>query len=437
MEREKLSAIAFIAIILGAVGAGVGGYAVGVILTGGADGDDGDDGDDGAAGITTTTIIMANEYYCLSEANINDALSDIDDGYGKIIIMGDITLTSTIQIDGGGSYIIEGTGLHTIDCGGDRTAFNITNAISCTIRNIKINASDVSASTVILAVNETGNYPVYIEKLQIMGNLASYVGRGVEIQSANVWISNCYFYRLYGGIYFEGGGHNGRIIYNTIDECFHQSIYCETNNIIIENNWIEKIQDDATYALENEGDDVIIENNLVYTMRTGIRNSGNNVIIESNIVNATSPFGVGINNKGDSVIIEGNSVKAGTWGIISDLSNYTIIADNILDSHKFGIHLNANDRSTITGNMIYGGNRSYGDNSYGIRFLTNSDYNVINGNLINAYHNTGATGYGIYIEAFCAENTVVGNTALSSDIDVPFLTNDASTFGNSTNNNFV
>ncbi len=50
MERNKLSAIAFIAIILGAIGAGVGVYAVGVTLTGGADGDNGDDGDDGVAG---------------------------------------------------------------------------------------------------------------------------------------------------------------------------------------------------------------------------------------------------------------------------------------------------------------------------------------------------------------------------------------------------
>ena len=50
MERNKMSAIAMIAVILGAAGLGAGAYSVISVQTGAIEGDDGDDGDTGAIG---------------------------------------------------------------------------------------------------------------------------------------------------------------------------------------------------------------------------------------------------------------------------------------------------------------------------------------------------------------------------------------------------
>jgi len=51
MERNKMSAMAMIAVILGAAGLGVGAYSVISVQTGAIEGEDGDDGDTGATGL--------------------------------------------------------------------------------------------------------------------------------------------------------------------------------------------------------------------------------------------------------------------------------------------------------------------------------------------------------------------------------------------------
>ena len=64
------------------------------------------------------------EYPCSTDIEVKDALDTIGTGYGIITITNDITLSNTINISGGGVYIIQGNSpdnLITINCGGDRT----------------------------------------------------------------------------------------------------------------------------------------------------------------------------------------------------------------------------------------------------------------------------------------------------------------------------
>jgi len=247
MERDKLSAIAFIAIILGAVGVGVGAFAAGITLTGGADGNDGDDGDDGATGITTIKYITIDEYPCASETEVNNALTLIGSGYGKIIIVGDFNVTSPIQINGGGSYIIEGTGFHTITCDGDVTAFDISDAKSCILKDLIINASAIpSQGRQIIYINEPSDNPVYINNLHIFGD-SDRLGIGIDSYSQNVWVYNCYISHLFQGIALYDS--NTHIYGNTIKECTDRGIYCTgiSWHNTFECNYIESCQ--AGFAL--------------------------------------------------------------------------------------------------------------------------------------------------------------------------------------------
>ncbi len=414
MESNKLSAIAMIAVILGVAGLGVGVYSVISVQTGAVKGDDGNDGDDGANGANgITTIIYKTEdvYPCSSETEINNALAAIGTGSGKIIITEMITLNPTIEIDGGGSYIIEGTGLGSLECGGDNADFNITNALSCTIKDLGINASSITTSnTPVINIEENSDNPVYIENVQIFREPITTQGLGVEIYSENVWVYNCYFFWLDYGVMVQSGGNNGYIRYNTMLNCYSYGIYCIGNHIIMENN--------------------LINNSVV-----GIQNDGVDYnIIKGNRIERC--FLCGIQNSGDKAIIEGNLIRVCTnLAIANSGATCCVIGNNIIELCREGIYCAPLYNSTITGNTIDGGYIVYSSLSHGI-YLGDSEYNVINSNIIYGYIWPAGTSYGIYINSNSNENTVYGNTALGNGDNWEFETG-SNTFGNDTTNNFA
>ncbi len=378
MEKNKLAAMAVIAVILGAVGLGFGAYSIINIQTGAVKGEDGDDGDDGAVGITTIVYKTENEYPCSSEADINNAINMIGTGNGKILITGSITLNSHIDIDGGGSYIIQGNGLPTIDCGGDRTAFNITNAKSCIIKDLIIDASDiVKLERSIIIINETNDNPVYIENLQILGNIGQN-GKAIYVESDNIWIYNCYLSQFLIGIHLNGSS-NLKIFDNTIYNC---STGIRLGDIGM---W-------SMLGCEN----ITIENNLIQ--------------------------------------------KIGWSGIECIFSTHITIANNIIRNNFWGVELLTTNYSLISGNMFTGRTVNFGSNNTGI-YLSGANYNTLNGNGIYDYHNLVGTtyGHGIVINPIatpgeCVENTIIGNTALNNDYN--FRDYGTNTFGNKTLNNF-
>jgi hypothetical protein len=339
MERNKLSAITMIAVILGAAGLGAGAYSVISVQTGAVKGDDGDDGDDGASGITTITYITENEYHCSTEAEINNALDAIGTGNGKIMITEDITLTSPIQIDGGGSYIIQGTGLSTIDCGGDRTAFNITDATACTIRDLKIDSSDGSQTTRIININEISDNPIYIDEVQFIGD--NFDGYGIYIESENIWVSGCYFYCLYNGIYITTTGNKAHIFSNTIVLSY--------------------------YGIYSLSDYCVFEGNYHYSGDRGIQINGTYNTVANNIIFNVDRKAIAVGT-GDYNTITGNVITKDDFDsdfyddicicIECDADNNTVVGNGCFDNKNFG----------------------FGD-GYGIWIkTTNCDYNTIVGN---------------------------------------------------------
>ena len=76
--------------------------------------------------------------------------------------------------------------------------------------------------------------------------------------------------------------------------------------------------------------------------------------------------------------------------------------------------------STFSGNSITGYDPISADLTFGISIDGSSDYNVITGNVIFDYTNSGAgSGTGIRIlSTSCEENTVVGNTIHACDTPI-------------------
>ncbi len=452
--ENKGTIFGIIALIIGGSGLGLGAFSVITIQTieaqQGPPGEDGTDGIDGIDGINGTDGIDgingtegidgidgidAPGYFCSSAAEVQLALDSIGDKSGKIIINKSITLTSKININGGGSYLIQGNGPGIIiDCDGNWNAFDITNATTCIIRELKINSSDINSLNIAaIKVNEVHNNPIYIEKVHIIGDL-DLEGHGIDIESGNVKISNCYIANVREGIY-QSSGNNSYFIANNLNNGSQMGISIYGSFNVIANNYIRNFQD-------------------------GINVFGDNNVIKDNFLNSIQQHGIYLTVCSNNFVSGNFFSNLGSAGIFAVNCDFITVSENqITDFISYGIYLVNSDKNIISGNQI-----SFG-NGNGLA-ITNGDYNVITGNLIynlsrggiwlsgiyifdGADFNTisgngvfnctaygGANiGYGIHIISMnCYDNTVMGNTSLNNEDNWKDL--GTNTFGNATNNNF-
>lgn len=466
MVENKSTIFSIIALIIGATGLGLGAFSFislqaveGEQGLPGEDGIDGIDGIDGVDGLDGVDGTEAPGYYCNSAAEVQQALDSIGTGSGKIILTESITLNSKINISGGGSYVIQGQGGGTIiNCSGNWNAFDITNATSCIIKDLKIDSSDVGEYTAIININEINDNPVYIEKIQIIGDSDLY-GYGIHIDSGNVWVSDCYISEVYQGIYQTFSGGIAHIYDNIILDWGINGIEIRGDNNHISGNSLET---GIEYGIRIFGSFNMVTDNIIRDSYMGILIFGDSNTIKDNNIYSIQTNGI-YSLYGYYNVISGNTVlDVGGAGIYLDYCKSNVISGNLIsDFTAYGIYLENCTSNVISGNQI-----SFG-NHHGIHLYYNSDYNVISGNSIfnlsstnsfagiqleiDADFNTissngifnctgygGGTGYGIkiweYLGFLCNNNTVLGNTALNNDFNwVDIGTN---TFGDSTNNNF-
>ncbi|MFX1337177.1 MAG: right-handed parallel beta-helix repeat-containing protein [Promethearchaeota archaeon] len=358
MGEHNLMAIAILGLIIGASGLGLGAYTTMQYQTGalkgeaGKDGDDGTTGKDGIDGVNGTD---APGYFCSSEIEVGDALQAIGTGKGIITITANITLSQTINIDGGGSYVIQGQGAGTtIDCNGDRTAFSISNAKSCTIQNLKIDAADIStfARNIISIIEGNGNV-VCINNIQIIGD-SDKLGIGMRIYSEHVDVSDCVIKNLYGGIFISGGG-NSTIKNNIINDMNYYGIYLSevySSGVIISGNHISGVESYGLYLSSSN-----------YNMITGN-------IITNCLISGILLFSCDYN------ILSGNYISDISSNTASNIAGISIASDS--------------DYNTINGNGCFR--------------CTNPG---------------SGTGYGIFIvSSTCNENTIKGNTYSNNDVNI-------------------
>ena len=284
-------------------------------------------------------------YYCSSQSEIEDALDTIGIGHGRIIITEDITLTSQIDINDGGRYIIQGAGPITLDRNADDETFYISNVKSCTIRDLIIDASDITSLSISgIYVSEGNDNPVYIKDLQIGGGDA---GRGVDINSENVWIQNCNISGFQTGIYL--GSNSG---------------YCH----ILDNSLGDMdISSGNAYGILLYKSD---SNTFTGNKFNNIKADGFALVIYIKYSDSNTFTGNRFNN------IEGN---AGAHGI-NVQGNYNIFSCNSfswfnsLSGHSYGIFVTTSGAyNTIIGNVI---------RYFWMAIQLSGDYNAVVGNII-------------------------------------------------------
>lgn len=288
-----------------------------------------------------------NIYYCSSQSEIVDALDTIGTSFGTIVITENITLSSTINIDGGGHYIIQGAGPITLDRNANDETFNISNAKSFAMKDLIIDASDITSTSISgIYVSEGNDNPVNIQNIQINANDT---GRGADINSKNVWIQNCFISGFQTGIYLGSTSGNCHILDNSL---FDMNV-----------------------------------------------TSGNAFGIHLSISDSNTLTGNTFNN------IEANAYVVGIYVVDSD-SN--IITDNMFNNFKaiintaLGIDLRG-EYNIITGNRF---DVLTGQNSRGINVPVGHGYNNIYGNVIN---NILGSGSRIGINLAGDYNVAVGN----------------------------
>ncbi len=266
-----------------------------------------------------------NIYYCSSQSEIEGALDTIGTGHGTIIITENITLSSTINLDDGGRYIIRGAGPITLNRNAsDDDTFSVTNVQSLTIEDLIIDASNITyAGACGIRIWEGNDNPVYIQNVQIGGGGE---GIGVKGRSENIWIQNCYINGFRTGIYLD------------------RNAYC--------------------HVLDNSLFDMVVGSGFAYGIR--LYESDSNTITGNSVKNIYSDwaaYGISLSNSYYNTI-SGNSVNTTVSGGSNDGN---------------GIYLYHSDYNTLTGNSVINIDPATGD-GYGI-LLYSCDYNTVVGNM--------------------------------------------------------
>ena len=280
-------------------------------------------------------------YYCSSGAEIQSAIDAIGSGSGNIILTQDISLSTQIDVDGGGTYNIQGLGIYTITPDAGVRAFFISSVGSCTVEDLIIDMSNYNIQTT-TAIYVTSNQ-VKIQNVKIHGN-GNY-GICIDIRSSYATVDNCYFQNVYRGVFIGAGGY-----------------YCKISN----NNFLNV--EGIGVWLSSGGND-IVEGNTFQYLQYGIYIQTSQNTISGNNVNYFSYYGIHIS---------GGSYNTITGNVISTDDNVNA------DRNVYGIYLQLISRyNVITGNLIhYIINNYSGINGIGMTIESGCTYNNVVGNTL-------------------------------------------------------
>ncbi|MFX1371332.1 MAG: nitrous oxide reductase family maturation protein NosD [Promethearchaeota archaeon] len=323
--------------------------------------------------------------------DIQVAIDEVESiGRGVIkLLPGTHTLTATLTIDNANvNIIIDGIGA-TIDCAGDRSAFDIDNAASCILMNFSIDASDVSTQAkIIIDINEANDNLVICENLTITGD-ADKKGYGI-IGLSDCIVRNCEISYLYIGVYPQGG--KCKVYENHLHHNGHSGIISAHDNHSIFDN---DCHDNATTG--------IYLYDACYNTVSDNRLDDNGIGI---LIAADSDFNFVTSNKCYSNTSEGIRIDDG---------DYNTIIGNQLLSNDIGLELNADAQYNMcVTNVFNGNNTDISDNSDGSNYIVDplTDLVVVN---VPLYSNTGTISTkGWYLEP---TQSAWGNFYISNTVD--------------------
>ncbi len=300
-------------------------------------------------------------YYCASGAEIQSAIDAIGSGSGNIVITNNISLSAQIDIDGGGTYNIQGLGIYTITPDAGIRVFFISNVGSCIIKDLIIDTSNYNAQLT-TAIYITTN-PVKINDVQFYGN--GIYGVCLDIRSSYASVDNCYFQNVFRGINIGAGGY-----------------YCQ-----ISNNQFLNIAGIGVWLFSGGND--IVEGNTFQHIGYGIYVYTSQNTISSNSVNYFSYYGIHIN---------GGSYNTITGNVISTDDNVNA------DRNVYGIFIESlSHYNIVTGNLIHYIINDYtGTNGIGMTIDSGCTYNNVIGNTLQQNEDNTINYIG-------ADNNIIAN----------------------------
>ncbi|MFO7798116.1 MAG: hypothetical protein R6W84_18410, partial [Promethearchaeia archaeon] len=224
---------------------------------------------------------------------------------------------------------------------GDRSAIRIEITQSCIIRDLTIDATDIIGTSInIIFVSDTFSY---IENVKIFGD-AGRNGRGIYIDCADVWVSNCYITEVLYGIFCSSSAHSTHVSDNTV-------LYCD-----------DGAQGEGIFLY---GDSSTCDNNYVAYCHIGIYVLGDQCTVSNNVLYGNNPYAIRVAT--DYSTFSGNSIRG-----LDPNSPYTLYAFYIYTGSDFNV---------LTGNLIYNYTNAGSGIGYGVRISTSHcDENTIVGN---------------------------------------------------------
>ncbi|KKL96349.1 hypothetical protein LCGC14_1845400, partial [marine sediment metagenome] len=178
-----------------------------------------------------------------------------------------------------------------LNCNGDRTAINLTNAKSWVFENFKIDADDLGIPTFAIKVNEVNDNKVIIENVNVFGvGAVGPAGSGIQIQSNYCEVKSCIIDQLNTGISVSGS--DCIISHNITSNCLYGLSNTGTRNLFSNN---EPFGNNVGILITTNGDCSIIDN-FIYNCVGGIylQNGTDRNFINNNYIHTMSSDGIHI-----------------------------------------------------------------------------------------------------------------------------------------------
>ncbi len=298
------------------------------------------------------------EYYCDTQAEITGALTAIGTGSGTITITEDITLSSTITVNGGGDYIVQGIAPGVTLSTGNFDAIDVTAVSTCTLRDLTIDVSGFTSQS--NAIHSSDDF-VHVENIIVFGDADGW-GMGIVVQGSNTWVKDCYITNITTGIRADSNVHTIEISGNTI-------LYCNGSTV------------GKGIDLNNVARITCMDNRIELCRKGIALFAVSNSVVEDNILYQNWYSGIDLEDSSDNTIT-GNVITGLTsWGTTNhagiyllDHCDYNVISSNLIKEYNdtgtgtaYGICIvdTTAEANTIVGNTMLQNDQDYSDGGTG------------------------------------------------------------------------
>lgn len=447
LKPNVLTAIAIVALVLSAVGAGAGIMALSMPGPEGPEGpvgDTGETGADGEPGFGFAGLVVAahdsidNEnadFICDGsddQVQINAAIGSLPAQGGSIYLReGTFALSGNITI-ARSNIVIKGAGASTVlslEPAFDRsiTAISASGASNVLISDLSvIGAAEANPERSVLGVslNDTSDCSIDGIVIRNIGDDGINIENCVGTLVMDCIIDNCTVNavrlshstgcRISGNL-LRGSGDSNLYVFESGDNIISNNQVQGSTNHGMVLLWSDRNQIDSNringsgnsgLVLDTSSSNTVSGNGIYQSALSGIYGLfGKRNTIEGNVIESVGAVGISFDYSLDNAVVGNVARDCGWYGLMVSTSSGTVLSGNTVSGAGLcGIFLFSSDTSLVSGNAVSGSNQD------GIRISSSSD-NVISGNTVSGNSQSPSDSFsGIYIQGNSDHNLIDGNS---------------------------